>query len=299
MRLNTKDLRNERQWRASTGLTEILYANLLVLFIESYQILYGKHLAERLQNTGIEYCIKSENDLLFYTLFALKSGNTYDLLGIIFGMDASNAKRQFECGLEVLQHTLKEAGHMPVLELLNEVEAEEFLSQFEQIIIDVTEQRIQRHENYEVQKEHYSGKQGAHTLKKLVISDESRRINFLSICYPGSIHDFNILKDIFKPFSACFEKANVRVDLGFLGFEKNYVTKELDIPHKKPKNGELTDEQKKENRQIASKRIYVENSIGGMKRYRLLMERLRIHSFDLYDKAAAVCAGLWNYILAV
>gem|GEM_PF-2980693 len=55
---------------------------------------------------------------------------------------------------------------------------------------------------------------------------------------------------------------------------------------------------KAENKSISSERIKVEHSIGGMKRYRILSERLRIHDFDLYDNILNVCAELWNFYLA-
>jgi hypothetical protein len=48
---------------------------------------------------------------------------------------------------------------------------------------------------------------------------------------------------------------------------------------------------------MASERIIVEHSIGGMKRYRILSDRLRLHDFDFYDVILGVCAGLWNYHL--
>jgi hypothetical protein len=115
--------------------------------------------------------------------------------------------------------------------------------------------------------------------------------------YEGKIHDFNLLKMLFEPQTTLFKNIHIKVDLGFLGFAKNYPCLKLDIPHKKPRNGTLTEEQKLENKQLAKERIYVEHSIGGMKRYRILMERIRIHSADLYDKIASVCAGLWNFNL--
>jgi hypothetical protein len=42
----------------------------------------------------------------------------------------------------------------------------------------------------------------------------------------------------------------------------------------------------------------VEHSIGGMKRYRILSDRLRNHLIDFYDDVLEVCAGLWNFYLA-
>jgi hypothetical protein len=69
-------------------------------------------------------------------------------------------------------------------------------------------------------------------------------------------------------------------------------------PHKKSQKKLLTNEQKLENKTFASERIKVEQSISGLKRYRILSERLRTQSLDFYDKILGVCAGLWNFYLA-
>ncbi len=95
---------------------------------------------------------------------------------------------------------------------------------------------------------------------------------------------------LFEPKKDIFKDIQIKVDLGFLGFAKSYLHLKLDIPHKKPRNGTLTKEQKLENWQLAKERIYVEHS-------RILMERIRIHTADLYDKVSAICAGLWNFNL--
>ncbi|NEP84869.1 MAG: transposase [Okeania sp. SIO3B3] len=297
MRLGTEDLKGEREWRAMTGLKEAQYFKLLKSFTESYQEIYGQNLAARLQDTGITYCIKDENDLLFLTLFSLKSGVTYDVLGVIFKMHMSNAKRQQSRGLEVLSHALEKEGYMPLSDDSTIEEIEEFMSKCEKLIIDATENRIQRPQDKEVQKEHYSGKKKAHTNSHVLLSDDTTYIHYMSNGYPGKHQDFGLLKMLFEPKSDIFKNIHIKVDLGFLGFAKNYPHLKLDIPHKKPKNGTLTEEQKLENQQLAKERIYVEHSIGGMKRYRILMERIRIHSTDLYNKVALVCAGLWNFNL--
>jgi hypothetical protein len=49
---------------------------------------------------------------------------------------------------------------------------------------------------------------------------------------------------------------------------------------------------------MASERIKVEQSMSGLKRYRILSERLRTQLLDFYDKIVAVCAGLWNFYLS-
>jgi hypothetical protein len=89
----------------------------------------------------------------------------------------------------------------------------------------------------------------------------------------------------------------VRLDLGFLGFGKAYACRAVKLPHKKPKGQELTDQQRQQNKEQAQKRVVVEHSIGGLKRYRILSDRLRLHDFNRYDDLLEVCAGLWNFHL--
>ena len=102
----------------------------------------------------------------------------------------------------------------------------------------------------------------------------------------------------FPPQQNWFSNLNVRVDLGFVGFEKDYPCKNLYIPNKKPKGQELTPTQKAENKLLAGERIVVEHSIAGLKRYRILSDRLRLHDLDLYNQVLGICAGLWNFRLS-
>ncbi len=131
----------------------------------------------------------------------------------------------------------------------------------------------------------------------MIISTKDKRIRYLSAVFVGKAHDYGILKAEFPPEQDWFENLEVRLDLGYLGFEKDYKCKKLYIPHKKPKKAELTEEQKAENKAGSRERIIVEHSIGGLKRYRILSERLRGHDFELYDDILNVCAGLWNFYL--
>lgn len=94
----------------------------------------------------------------------------------------------------------------------------------------------------------------------------------------------------------------MKLDLGFQGFADLYKYKELHIPVKKKRakkgiKNELTDQQKRHNKNIGSGRIHVEHSIGGMKRYRILEHRNRIKDNSIIDEIIGVCAALWNYHL--
>jgi len=134
-------------------------------------------------------------------------------------------------------------------------------------------------------------------VKSMIISDKSRRIGYISKCTVGRQHDYSFLKQLFPPEIPWFKNFYIKVDLGYLGIMKDYVCKGVSIPHKKPRKGELTEVQKAENKVMASERIPVEHSIGGIKRYQILSNRLRIHSFKLYDDILGICAALWNFTL--
>jgi len=85
-------------------------------------------------------------------------GLTYDLLGFVSGIDGSNAKRNQIMGIEILKDTLSKINVLPKR---NFESAQDFKTYFEEhktLILDATEQRVQRPQDNEVQKEYYSGK---------------------------------------------------------------------------------------------------------------------------------------------
>ena len=123
--------------------------------------------------------------------------------------------------------------------------------------------------------------------------------------YCGSTHDYSMFKSEFNPQQAnWFANKKVWLDLGYLGFDKDYITQDTIIPIKRPRRKnkndpkiEFTEKQKKYNREVSSKRIYVEHAIGGLKRYRFLSDRLRCRNADFYFTVMVVCAGIWNFKL--
>lgn len=102
-------------------------------------------------------------------------------------------------------------------------------------MIDATEQQIQRPSHDEVQKETYSGK----TLKAMAITTKYKVIKYLSPIYIGKDHDFSLLKTEFPPGKKWFKNFHIKVDLGYLGIEKEYDCRCLSIPHKKNKKHAL------------------------------------------------------------
>lgn len=158
MKISTVDLKQERQWRAATGVNEKQFYQLLKLFKQAYLDTYKETLAKRKVEVNIDYCIDNEEELLLFTLFSLKAGLTYDVLGFVCGMNASNAKRNQTIGLAILEKTLAGLNMMPKRKLLTVEDFETFFKEEKPLILDATEQRIQRPVDSARQKDTYSGK---------------------------------------------------------------------------------------------------------------------------------------------
>lgn len=127
---------------------------------------------------------------------------------------------------------------------------------------------------------------------------------YLGRTFTGRNHDYSMLKKEFPPEQDWFVDLDVLVDLGYLGMSKDYRSGKVQVPHKKPRKSkknpvtQLTDEQKAENRALSRIRIFVENAIGGFKRYNILVHRFRNHKTNFDDNVIGICAGLWNFSLA-
>jgi hypothetical protein len=158
MAISYKDIRTERQWKASTGLSEEQFFRLVELFGETYEDLFDESMESRQENTTNESTFKTYADLLFFGLYSIKSGLTYDLLGLSFGMSSSNVYQNQSVVIRVLETTLGRSGHMPKRAFNSEEEFKEYLSKESSILVDATEQRVQRPGNQEDQKDNYSGK---------------------------------------------------------------------------------------------------------------------------------------------
>ena len=158
MRISISDLKTERQWRSSTGYDEPRFRELLTIFGKSYEKLNGFSIEEVKSKSPMESRLNSYEELLFFTLFSLKSGLTYDLLGLVTGMDGTNAMRNQKLGISILKEALLSGGYAPKREFKNVEEFKEFFKYTETIIIDGTEQRIQRPKDVENQKDSFSGK---------------------------------------------------------------------------------------------------------------------------------------------
>lgn len=159
--LEIKNLRNDRQWRAATGYSQEQFGKLLVHFEKAYIDHHGKDLLTKIEDSPNPQHIKTYEGQMLLTLFYLKTGVSFDVLGVLFGMDGSNAKRNCEKGLLVLEKTLDNLGLLPKRGFKTIKEFEAHMAGNEKLLIDATEVRTERPSNNEEQKENYSGKKNA------------------------------------------------------------------------------------------------------------------------------------------
>ena len=157
----------------------------------------------------------------------------------------------------------------------------------EALIVDCTEQPIERPGVDAVQRTNYSGKKKRHTLKTEYVVTGKGRIASVSDSHPGSHHDLTIRREGPKLPKA----ARVYADSAYQGYEREHAS--LEIPYKKPKGGELNDEEKDYNRGLGSFRVTVEHRIGRTKRFRIVAERFR-NPRDTHHTKTSIIAGLVN-----
>ena len=139
------------------------------------------------------------------------------------------------------------------------------------------------------QKRYYSGKKKRHTLKtQLLVSLLTGEIIALAFSN-GKKHDFQLFKD-----SNIHVKAEtvLEVDTGYQGLAQIHPNSLL--PIKRSKHHPLTKQERKENREISRKRIFVEHAIRFVKRFRILSERYR-NRRKRFALRFSLVAGICNF----
>ncbi len=290
--------KDKRLLRALTGLNLKAFEDLKPAFAEALLDApiprRSKEARQREAGAGRKPRLATVEDKLLYVLFYFKCYPTFDLAGLLFDLNRSQANRWLHRLQPVLEAALGKKMALPKRKIRS---MEEFLKCFpelKRVILDGTERPIQRSVDKEKQKEDYSGKKKRHTRNHVGAVAPDKRILILTEAYPGKRHDKGILNDE-EWVQYIPDEVKIQADLGFEGLQNEYVN--VEIPHKKPKGGKLTDEQKEENRALASERVVCEHSFAGVKRYRIAADvyRNRTEGFD--DASMLTAAGLWNFYL--
>jgi hypothetical protein len=224
---------------------------------------------------GRPYEIGTLQQHIMLMLLLYRCHITQEFAGVLFEVDKSTVCRSLKRIEEIALPVLKIKKQMK----LSRKEAEE-------LIIDCTEQRCEKPQ--ENQKEYYSGKKKAHTLKGEIIVTGRGRIVGVSDTYAGSHHDLTIRRSEKK----LPKGSHGYGDSAYQGYDKEHEGY-FDYPYKKPKGGELTAEEKEYNRGISGFRVRIEHKIGDIKVFRMMSDRYRYPRKN-HNIKLQITAGLVN-----
>ena len=296
--MNYRNLsKNPKQFLAMTGYTVKEFENLLPHFKKVFEeelktkTLTGK---PRMKRQYAEYknspLSGAEGNLLFILVY-LKTGMLQEALATLFGIHQPDANKRIHFLHPILNRTLREIGELPVREAEQLNPDREKKKDFLQ---DGTERPIVRPKNKDEQKLYYSGRKKGHMLKNILLINVLCRVIFLSQTCEGKKHDKKAADE--AGYGKKFPKGSrLGQDNGFQGFDGGDA--EIIQPIKKPKGRNLTEEEKAGNKKVSGIRVRVEHAISGVKRYRIIKDKIRNRKKGFRDMVMETCCGLHNFRL--
>jgi hypothetical protein len=129
-------------------------------------------------------------------------------------------------------------------------------------------------------------------VKNVLLVDKELIIQFLSKTHPGTVHDKRVADTTPYPLP---RGSYLLQDLGFLGFTLDGVV--IEMPTKKPKKRELTDDQRAANQSKARRRVYIEHVNSSVKRCHILKDVCRLLRNGARDQVMEICCALHNFRL--
>ena len=285
----------KKQFHALTGYTLEEFHALLPAFQTSFLNRMKNYTLERKKRQKrcyVDYCncpLPTIEDKLMFILMYLRKATTQDIFGEVYEMPQTVANKWIHVLHPCLNQALTVVGEKPARHAQDLHLAPEKGQLFFQ---DGTERPIQRPKNQEIQGTFYSGRKKRHCVKNNVVVNRQVKIILLTPTCEGKKHDKKIADETGLSFP---EGSSLCQDTGFQGYSLTNVT--MIQPKKKPRGKELTPEEKESNRQISLLRIRVEHAIGGVKRYRIVKDQLRVRKDEFRDRVMETCCGLHNFRL--
>lgn len=289
---------DEKAFKALTGLTvvefDVLYAKVEPVWVEAEKERLTRPDRQRAIGAGAAYTLDLATQLVML-FFWLRLYLTMTATGYFFSVDKATVSRNINRLLPLLRQISDEEFQWP--EPLGEGRrkgVDQAIREYSDVfaIVDATEQPVQRAQDDEKQRAHYSGKKKRHTRKTAIVVNEHGVIRDISSSTPGSVHDITHIRcsDI---LSRIPKDVGVIGDAGFDGLHKDLPEHSVATTHKARRNHPLSDDQKLINRELSNTRIIVENVLCHLKHFRILSERFR-HHVDIYDDVFRTVAGVVN-----
>lgn len=280
-----------KRFVAVTTLYEEEFEEILLDFSERWRIYESRYTLSntfRVNKPRKDETLKAIEDKLLFILYYFKNYPIQETMGVNFGMSQGKVSLWIKTLLPILKASLSKFGDLPARDGASlEVILKE--SGQKKFYLDGTVRPVERSSDYDLQKDHYTGKPCTHVIKNDVLNDGNRKIWWISDTYEGAIHD----KKIMDIENCKFPKDSTLVyDTGFQGLLYEGVG--ILQPHKAQRNNPLVPIQKKINKIIASERVVNEHTIGSVKRPHILKHELRTNNLDFRDDIFWISCGLHN-----
>jgi hypothetical protein len=201
-------------------------------------------------------------DRLLLALLYYRAYVTQEFVGFLFGVDKGTVSR------ETQELSLCMAGVFRIPEKKVRIDPDDLRAVF----VDATEQPV--HRPTRKQRRSYSGKKKRHTIKHQVVVARKQKgpgekqkvvIKSVSKGAKGRVHDKKL-----------YDRSRLRIPQGIpKSGDSGYQGSDLRVPKKKPRKGQLSDDEKRSNRSSAKERIVAEHGIGKMKIWRIASDRYR------------------------
>jgi hypothetical protein len=159
-------VRDERQMKALTGLSQAQFDVRLPVFRATYRATQQKHYEEgaasgtrrRKPGGGTNGKLPTMAAKLLFVLYDYKTYPTFDVLGTQVDMVRSKANANLHKLSPILYDTLVSLEMRPYREFSTPAACKVALQGIDQLIIDATERAYRRSQDEAKQREHYSGK---------------------------------------------------------------------------------------------------------------------------------------------
>lgn len=286
-------------FRNLTGITLAVFDQLL----PSLRHAFADRRRQRLQRPNRQRAFGGGDDFdldvadqFLLTIFWLRHYPTQEVLGYLFGVSDSTAKRAIDRCLPLLEAAGQDSMRMPDPGRGRRKDLSTLLRDTPDVavLIDTFEQPVQRPRRR--QKRFYSGKKKRHTLKSQVaVDEENGRIVDVAPSAPGPIADIQLLRGS-QLFLRLPEGVGGIGDLAYVGIAELHPGGLGAAPRRKPRGQKRSLADRRYNRALARRRIGVEHGIGRLRRFQALTQTDR-HFRRGHTARVRAVAGLVNRML--
>ena len=216
------------------------------------------------------------------TLIYLRHNVAHEVVGALFGLSADTSENTFHEVILVLRDVCP-SPRWEARKRWKKTDPSWEPEALDRVLIDSFETSVPRPSTEPQQRRCYSGKKKRHTLKTQVVTDAAGELLEIDPGHRGPTSD----KRLYEQSGAGERYPDVaqQGDLAYQGCP------EVEVPHKKPKGGALTPEQREENREKAGVRVHVEHAIRRLKGFKIVRQDYRLAT-GLFPCIASVVAGL-------